>query len=123
MAATKSRTGSRRKMSLPAAAQPDDDERKKSRNHFCIPTIHAMGARSIRDTASQRLASTVTILFCIGPSLVSIPKDRRYVQNVGFAASVSSGGGNAVTEMQSIRSAGDFLTGSATSRMLSGAEV
>src|SRR5436309_6839743 len=117
-------------MSLPAAAQPDDDERKKSRNHFCIPTIHAMGANSIRDTASQRLASTVTILFCIDPSLVSNPKDRRYVQNVGFAASVSSGGGSAVTEMQSIRwrlpghrSAGDFLTAPATGRMLTGAEV
>src|SRR3989454_4879738 len=106
MAATKSRTGRRRKMSLPAAAQPDDDERKKSRNHFCIPTIHAMGANSIRDTASQRLASTVTILFCIDPSLVSNPKDRRYVQNVGFAASVSSGGGSAVTEMHPVAPAG-----------------
>src|SRR2546428_11228878 len=110
-------------MNLPAAAQPDDDERKKSRNHFCIPTIHAMGARSIRDTASQRLASTVTILFCIGPSLVSIPKDRRYVQNVGFAASVSSGGGRGGSENQTIpgrvpghRSAREVFAGASAGR-------
>src|SRR2546426_11590202 len=115
-------------MSLPAAAQPDDDERKKPRNHFCIPTIHAMGARSIRDTASQRLASAVTRLFCIGPSLVSIPQDQRYEQNVGFAASESSAGGRAAYLIQSILAAlpgspspGGFLTETPSGPTLFGA--
>src|SRR5882762_9996602 len=101
MAATNSRTGRRRKMILPAAAQPDDDEMKKSRNHFCISVINAMGVSSMRKTDCTRLASAVTILFGISPSPRIELEDRRYEQKVISATSESSGDRAAVTILES----------------------
>src|SRR2546425_11489818 len=70
MAAMKRRTGRSSNTYFHTAAQPDDD-RKKSRSHLCMPGIHKTGARSIRKTACQRLASAATTLFSIIPSLAS----------------------------------------------------